>query len=490
MKPLLVILLLINSFNIFCQDWALFPYQTDMYYYLEGSTSLFSCKHDSVSTDGVTTNYYFNTKAPEGISQECFDSLINFKVDTFFSEVPYQMQFTQKGDSLINYTEYYCTMPAIFKPWAAVGTSWIVPNNAPWSTFSEVEITCDSIVLGNFLGVTDSLKYFSVHTETPITGWHTIDMANYVLSKHYGLIRFLPFYYLLKPTSCPDCFKCYDLIGWNGIGSSAGYQGPKWEDWIKLVPGDFLKYHHNYSNPSGTGFYATTALILNVTHYTDSVVIQYENHLGEIFEYAYHKKALFNAITTATWRLFYLPESPYQSELDEYVGQMDRGSPMLDTISYPGYSNYFQELITTNQQNEINCTIEPLIEHKHVIRWDSYIGVMFEDKLVGDSWFNYGIVGGIINGVSFGNLQPVSIDESFNTENAITIFPNPAYNLIQFQIDANSYTQYFIYDITGKCHITNQTVSGKIDISGLPKGTYILNLISDTGSRVGKFVKL
>lgn len=101
-------------------------------------------------------------KAPEGISQECFDSLINFKVDTFFSEVPYQMQFTQKGDSLINYTEYYCTMPAIFKPWAAVGTSWIVPNNAPWSTFSEVEITCDSIVLGNFLGVTDSLKYFSV----------------------------------------------------------------------------------------------------------------------------------------------------------------------------------------------------------------------------------------------------------------------------------------------------------------------------------------
>ena len=491
MKPLLVMMLLINSFNIFCQDWTLFPYQTDMYYYLEGSTSLFSCKHDSISTDGVSTNYYFNTKAPEGISHECFDSVINFEDNLYYPDSTYQMQFTQNGDSLVNYNEHFGSMPAIFKPWAAVGTSWIVPNNSPASTFPEVEITCDSIVLGSFLGVTDSLKYFSVHTETPVTGWYTIDRANYVLSKHYGLIRFLPFYKLINPKSCLDCFKCYDLIGWNGIGSSAGYTGTKWDDWLELIPGDFLKYHYSYSTPLDTGFIVSSALILNVTRYADSVVIQYENHLGEIYEYAYYKKVVVNALTSTPWRPCYVPESPYQSELDEYVGIMSRSSYFLDTMILPGSTRFSQHFITTNQQNEINCTIDSLGELKHEISWDSYFGVTSEYKSDGESFSYYSLVGGIFNGIPFLDYLPVNIDEPIiNKENAINIFPNPAYNLILFQIDANSYTQYFIYDITGKCHITSQTVSGKIDISVLPKGTYILNLISDSGSSIGKFVKL
>ncbi len=489
MKPLLVIMLLINSFNTFCQDWALFPYQTDMYYFTEGTTNLFSCKHDSVSTIGDTINYLYNTHAPDGATQECFDSVINYEDNMFYSWPPYKMEFSGLGDSLTYYNNTYGSLPAIFKPMAAVGSSWKIYNNSDESEFSEIEISCDSIGLGNFLGFTDSLKYFSVHTVSPVTGAFTIDKATYILSKHYGLIRFLPFYQLINPTTCEDCFRCYNLIGWNAIAGSAGYKGPLWEDWIHLAPGDFLKYFYNYSNPLGTGSGFYTALIQNVTHYADSVVIQYENQLGYIYTYAYYKNALYNAISSPPWRPFYIPESPYQLELDKYIGEMYTVEQYIDTTSFPGIWRYKQYMTTIGRQSG-DCFVEPTFEYSFEIGWDSYIGVTYRSSGSPKDYSYSGLAGYVINGQTYGNYSPLSINELYNNKNLINIFPNPAVDFIQFQIAANSYTQCFIYDITGKCHLTCQTISGKIDISGLPKGTYILNLISDTGNQMGKFVKL
>jgi hypothetical protein len=75
------------------------------------------------------------------------------------------------------------------------------------------------------------------------------------------------------------------------------------------------------------------------------------------------------------------------------------------------------------------------------------------------------------------------------TPHQIKIYPNPATNYIQ--VDLDEAESYEILDMTGKSYLNlTATDSNKIDISGLSNGIYFIRAIKDQQVYSGRFVKM
>ena len=83
-------------------------------------------------------------------------------------------------------------------------------------------------------------------------------------------------------------------------------------------------------------------------------------------------------------------------------------------------------------------------------------------------------------------VTSVGIAETDN-DSSLRIYPNPVQNLLTIESeDANLAAEYVkIYDMLGKEVLERKLSDGKVDVSQLPPGTYILK----TGAYIGKFVK-
>jgi hypothetical protein len=83
------------------------------------------------------------------------------------------------------------------------------------------------------------------------------------------------------------------------------------------------------------------------------------------------------------------------------------------------------------------------------------------------------------------NLTPLSIDESASDQP--TIYPNPTSDY--FTITGINTCSILIFDLNGKLVYQNISSDSKIDISFLPKGMYIVKLISSKGFSIHKVLK-
>ena len=89
--------------------------------------------------------------------------------------------------------EWYHEDVLIFKPLATVGDQWQY-NQGYYSQWDYLTFTCDSIGLTNFVGLTDSVKYFSVQAfKDDLPTEHVVNESVYILSKNYGFIAFVSF---------------------------------------------------------------------------------------------------------------------------------------------------------------------------------------------------------------------------------------------------------------------------------------------------------
>lgn len=71
------------------------------------------------------------------------------------------------------------------------------------------------------------------------------------------------------------------------------------------------------------------------------------------------------------------------------------------------------------------------------------------------------------------------------------VYPNPAVDQLNVQVDNNSVKQLVVYSLNGQV-VSNQAVTSSVtsvNISALPAGTYVLQLIGDAQSATIKFVK-
>ena len=85
----------------------------------------------------------------------------------------------------------------------------------------------------------------------------------------------------------------------------------------------------------------------------------------------------------------------------------------------------------------------------------------------------------------------VGVEES--TDEALTIFPNPANDLLNITSDLKEVKSYTVYDLEGRIVLRNTIANGEnlnqIDINNLVSGTYLLELISNDASARKVFVK-
>lgn len=489
MKAITFTLCLLITLNCFSQDWALFPNKVDMYYLLEGTTTPYTIKQDSVFNDGATTHYFFNKISPEGTTQECYDSMLVFTEETYGHYTVTPKEYLLTADSILHYMEDFGSYPAIFKPWAQPGEGWFVVNNSLGSDTDSIQIICDSTSYGSFLGVSDSLKYFSVHNTASYIGTNNIENISFILSKQHGLLRFAPLHLLLIPSDCPTCYKCYNLIGWYSNISSGGYIGPIWENFIQLSPGDFLKFRHTINAELYSDDYYVTQLIESVDHYADSIVVNYINAAGLPLHYTYYKDIIYNTIKSTFKLPTRMPLSMFTTEQGNSIGSGINTGQKMDTITFPGNWILNQSISEIGYIDETECLLYQPFETAHIIGWDTYIGNTYAYHYNNAEINEYTLVGYIISGQPYGDYWPLTFEEQIKTKEKLLISPNPAINQIQLQISFNSKTDIYIYDIYGQLKKYIPNSKSTIDISDLSPGSYIVQFFSDHKTGTAKLIK-
>ncbi len=97
----------------------------------------------------------------------------------------------------------------------------------------------------------------------------------------------------------------------------------------------------------------------------------------------------------------------------------------------------------------------------------------------------------LIDDLSFSGV--VGTHEIYNIVNAIRVFPIPAINELNVQVDLkhNIHSSFEILDVSGKRILVHdmKSTDEKIDISGLTNGNYFYHLLDELGTKlsIGKF---
>ncbi|MDT3738584.1 MAG: T9SS type A sorting domain-containing protein [Candidatus Kapabacteria bacterium] len=87
--------------------------------------------------------------------------------------------------------------------------------------------------------------------------------------------------------------------------------------------------------------------------------------------------------------------------------------------------------------------------------------------------------------------KEMGIDDNYLSVNQFTVYPNPAGNFITLsESDTKLYTDYEIYDISGRLLQKSILNSYRIDISTLERGSYYLRLLSPSGIATAGFLKM
>lgn len=90
----------------------------------------------------------------------------------------------------------------------------------------------------------------------------------------------------------------------------------------------------------------------------------------------------------------------------------------------------------------------------------------------------------------FATTSLLSVDD-FNPINNISVYPNPANNILNITLNSLVFNSFKIYSVTGQTILKGELVSGQsyLDISDLSTGLYMLNLSGVQSSQTIRFIK-
>lgn len=87
------------------------------------------------------------------------------------------------------------------------------------------------------------------------------------------------------------------------------------------------------------------------------------------------------------------------------------------------------------------------------------------------------------------NCFPVSSIEGFIAEKKVRIYPNPTSDFIYLDLPEDEPSEYQIFALTGKLILSGSISDGKIDVSTLPLGVYVLQIRAKNRIMVQKIIK-
>lgn len=476
MKRTVVITVIVSlTLNLFCQNWNLFPENQLNYYEIvlnDKSSVVEVLINDSVSKLNDSTFFYFDTKKPEGLCKTSFELKKDrwrptyLRIDSIFShkDTIYHINISPQWE------RYF-----IFAPKSKPGDSWSIP-------YANSSFKCDSVSEKIIFGQPDSVKYF-----TPLGGGLEIQNLPFVLSKNFGLIEFVPFYYMVY-FDLPIMPKV-TLIGFEKEDKKYGIKVPEFKDFFHLSTSDVLFWEYdadNQNNIDSDENYFYKDSIVKAVHTVDSVFYEIKrNRTGnnETITQCFKKEDYEKFISTYSSSGVLSGNVPFPNyRINESTLLFWNGYnfSFTDSISSLSFICLYTVLDTLN----CDLTYGRNNDYSKGFSMNTKFGLT-EYCGIGDDISCNTLVGAIVNGENWGNIDvPLKIIEKESS--SLSLYPNPVTDKLTIQTN-ELINKIEIIDVSGKVVMT--TTKKEINVSNLLSGLYAVRVTTKSSIIVSRMVK-
>jgi len=501
MRTLLLLCCLCPSV-VLAWDWDLFPYGQKTWYrevlkYGKERMSLFVM--DSIAIRDSREIQYFNRNPLGRGAGSCYAGIIDNSSPLFKNHfLPDSL--VRHGDSILYY--HGCSAgPFYFFPLAKPGKSWTVTSTYWWNSFQQISITCESEGVESFLGITDSVKVFSLMPEDSFPPQIPASRFRIKLSKYHGLVDFVPFFLFLYHPQYLD-FTCLYLAGLEAPGVQYGFRPPGFHDYFPLNPGDILMWkfmeHSDLTGLTATDYFRDS--IVHVVRSADSVCYFYDRIwlpasgqpvllTGQ--QMLYLRRACGHVFgTTPNWYGF--GHTIPSGSLDPghvYIWHSGDLCREIDTVSQDSIHSYFL-YSETEYIDTLSCQIHDDDFFTVSISVNTFSGVslvVHTVKILG--WDSTFLMGCRVSGRQQGSIT-LSVPVIPATEKEIVLYPVPASNTVFIQgTDHVAHTAYRIWSQTGMLVMHGVLSGNELNISDLSSGFYILSIERGSIRKLFKLIK-
>jgi hypothetical protein len=471
MKFVLILSIVLSSCQAFAQDWNFFPTGNKGVYeiVIPGEPVLIDVyQADSLRYDSTGAAQFFN--ASYDLQEPCFsymDMIMRsnswFRIDSLYLE-----------NGTTQYSKSCCGGIAkfIFLNNSQPGDSWNLPD-APY-TFN-----CDSAGVIDILGEPDSVKYYSVKTSPVDT---CLFSRPFVLSKHFGLIEFVPIIQIYIAYPCE--WGRARLLGFSNDTVSRGMNLPETTDYFQLQAGDVLYWKEEFLPYDITDTAETYFIRDSLTSVLyDSDTIRYFVHSDKsdgtsediIRVYPVREYSLLTELPTY-WGAFVniMPHQATVPAAQDEVLLWESEFIFRDSIDPQVLSRrFFWNWYTLDT---ITCEPAPNVTNGYTFQMNTREGLVFLSDYNDVREMRWTIIGSRIDGVLNGQVWNPS-GKGETEADRFRVFPNPTSDYIWISGIENA--TYSLSDLSGKVVLQGSLSGQEISLSGLPAGMYLVRLISD-----------
>ena len=365
----------------------------------------------------------------------------------------------------------------LIKNQAVLSESWEVFTNNDIKVKGEIT----SIAPKSFLGIEDSVKTikFFVYDKNDIPINHTLNQLDIEVSKHFGLVKTVNFYYFEHKIDYFYHFDEFKIIGINGLEDGFRLVNLK-EAYFDFQVGDEFHIYHAYTEgiqgPSWKN--KTIHRYLSRQDYEDRIEYFYErkintNNPKDTLHQIIFKGLLFNTE----------PNEPFGGDMISKV--QIHNSPLAQMfIEDCDITAYFYDSDTCLRQINVDVCRT----------WATYIpGLGGPYYSCCEFWFSkycYELVYYKKGNIEWGTPYSLSLSE-YGKNTLCNIYPNPTTG--EFKIESGEFIveNIEIFDVFGKRVEVSRasTPESSIDISHLSAGLYFVKVTTKVGVEVKKVLK-
>lgn len=360
---------------------------------------------------------------------------------------------------------------------AQVGHSWRIPWPYAGSYLDSIEIRYDSIVLGNFLGLTDSIRHF---TTTALKQGnvqpHSINGHGIQISKHHGLVKTIGLFpFPIDVFTYANVLYPGKLVGIEFDTIKMGFMLPDIMDFFNFAPGDVLKWEKKETpyeimyGPEKTWIYRDSVLSVSATDSIASYTfVRATQHEGSVYHgttgQAKYERSYYNFLTKSL--SFYLSGYPYFSDnlwLHDAI-HIDN-----DDICLAGR---FDGLIIQN------CIPSFIADASESVRICRNQGIVFSSWSHSGGETTYKLLGRTSNTDTIGDIRPLGISLAI-PHTIVQLYPNPATESFYLSLPKNfpEPDMVHITDMQGRVVHREQYKHGaQISIVHIAAGTYVVSV--------------
>lgn len=501
MKKLFLPMALMTMVQVSAQ-WAVFPLGQRSYFkdLTQSNDQVDLVLMDSSRTDPAVGTYLYNRATiHEQLFGPCAGPVVQ-QMASMYQGMGYPApmdSLLERNDTVFHFSNL-STLPFIFLPKAAVGQSWTVSSTYSGNAFSDITVTCTGIGVVSFLGITDSVKTFSLEAIGAVSPINDLQVR---LSKHHGLVEYVPFeQFLYHPYWIP--FKSYLLIGMESGGTIYNYHQPGFWDYFHLTPGDVLQWRTDehpwdISQPSTTTFRRDSVVAVSVTPDSVTYICDGTRILadGSVVPFqglqlVYRKAEVGGLLGSAPndWAVGGGHWEPAPSWL-EYNGVWRAGPLQLsldqngaDTITSFGFNAWGAYI-------EASCLVLENVDWSYEWRADTRAGLNWHCENFGLGTNCTELIGSRINGELDGDIT-VGLADQTGPGNGLSVRPNPATDRIMLpNAVIGAGMPYAVLDDMGREVQQGMLDQGNISVRELPQGLYVLRIFTANDLRSVRFVK-